>query len=275
MGDLLKIGIIAGGGNAPQELIKACQKAARPFYVIGLTGQADAGLPVDVTLDFGAFGAFKKNCAAQGVKEVVMIGHVRRPSMSELKPDLLGVKALAKIGLNVNGDDSLLTAVADVIQSECGVCVVGAHDIAPEILMPKGVLTKAQPDQQARKDMARALEVARGLGALDVGQAAIVQQGVVLGVEAIEGTDALIKRCGELKRAGGGGVLVKCSKPQQDPRFDLPTLGAQTIQNLADAGLAGVAMEAGASLFLDRKTTVLTADEKGLFISGIGVIESN
>ncbi len=269
MGADTKIGIIAGGGIAPHALIKACQQAGRAFYVFGLQAQADSDLPVDMTLNFGAFGAFKKICKSENIEHVVMIGNVRRPSMTEIKPDLLGVKAIAKIGLNAHGDDGLLRAVADVIESDCGVKVVGAHDVDETLLMPKGVLTKTEPDQQAQKDMERALEVARGLGAMDVGQAAIVQQGIVLGVEAIEGTDALIKRCGGLKRAGGGGILVKCSKPQQDPRFDLPTLGPTTIENLATAGFVGVAMEAGASLCLDREALIKLADEKGLFVCGI------
>ncbi|MGE0109908.1 MAG: LpxI family protein [Bdellovibrionales bacterium] len=264
-----KIGILAGGGRAPFELIRACCDQGRPFFVIGIKGQVDEDLPVDKALDFGAFGAFKKICERENITELVMLGRVHRPSITEIRPDFLGLKVLAKIGLNARGDDSVLRAVAQAIESECGVRVVGAHEVVEDLLMSEGVLTKVKPSEQVYKDIVRGLEVARGLGALDVGQAVVVQQGVVLGVEAVEGTDALIQRASELKRRGGGGVLVKCSKPQQDPRFDLPTLGPDTIRALAAAGFAGVAMEAGKGLFIDRAATIRLADEEELFVVGM------
>lgn len=264
-----KLGILAGGGIAPKEVMAVCRAENRPYFVFGLTGQVDEDLPIDMRLDFGAFGALKKRCLSEEIEQIVMIGHVRRPALSEIKPDLLGMKILAKIGLNLHGDDGVLCAVADAIEMEIGVEVIGAHEVSLQLLMSEGVQTRTQPKPQDRKDIERALDVARGLGALDVGQAVIVQHGLVLGVEAVEGTDSLIKRCGELKRGVDGGVLVKCCKPQQDRRFDLPTLGLTTIENLAKAGLAGVAMEAGVSLFLQREDIIRIADEKGLFVIGV------
>jgi len=125
------------------------------------------------------------------------------------------------------------------------------------------------PDDQARSDLERGLEIARAMGAMDVGQAVVVQQGMVLGVEAIEGTDALVKRCGELKREGPGGVLVKIKKPGQDRRADLPTVGVETAAAAAAAGLRGIAFEAGGTLVMDEVEMVREADDAGLFLIGI------
>ena len=267
-----KLGILAGGGNAPQALVQACRSSGRPFFVICLEGQAAPDFAADAPhawIGLGAFGGLKKLCEKEQIQEIVMIGSVRRPSVSEVRPDWLGVKVLARVGLSSLGDDGLLRAIGKVIEEECGVRLIGAHDVFGGILTPSGVLTKMSPDAQAEADVVRGLEVARMLGQLDVGQSVLVQGGLVLGVEAIEGTDALIARGGAIRRAGAGGVLVKIAKPQQDERYDLPTVGPQTIENLAAAGFVGVAIEAGRSLLLDRDKTLETANKAGLFILGI------
>ncbi|HAX91234.1 MAG TPA: DUF1009 domain-containing protein [Rhodospirillaceae bacterium] len=198
-----------------------------------------------------------------------MIGRVRRPSIAELKPDWLTLKLLTKIGINALGDDGLLRGVGKALEEECGVRVVGVADVFADILAPEGALTKTQVDEQSGEDIKRAVEIARTLGQLDIGQAVIVQQGIVLGVEAIEGTDALIARAALVRREGGGGVLVKLAKPQQDNRFDLPTIGLDTVQNVHAAGLSGIAVEAGRSLILDREKTIEAADMLGIFIVGL------
>jgi hypothetical protein len=149
--------------------------------------------------------------------------------------------------------------------------VVAPQDILGDLKAPEGVLGRHAPDTAARNDIARGLAVAKQLGLVDVGQAVVVQQGIVLGVEAIEGTDALLRRCGSLRRSTGGGVLVKISKPKQDRRGDPPVIGAATIGEAAAAGLAGIAVEAGGVLILDRKEVVQLADDKKLFLVGMGV----
>lgn len=279
MTHMAKLGILAGGGDAPKSVIAACRASGRPFYVFCLQGQADADLPTLTPdcegLGLGAFGHLKKRCHELSIEEIVMIGSVRRPSVAELKPDWLGVKVMARIGLSSLGDDGLLRALGQAIEQECGVRVVGAHEVTGGILTPSGILGRVQPDDQARADVARGIEVASTLGALDVGQSVIVQGGLVLGVEAIEGTDALIARTGSLARAGGGGVLVKLAKPQQDSRYDLPTIGARTIESLAAAGFSGVAVEAGRSLLLGQSQTIAAADQAGLFIWGLQVSEDS
>jgi len=270
--DAPKLGIIAGGGDAPRQLVKACQDLGRPFFVIGIEGHVEPALGRDVpyeSLPLGAFARLKDLCEREGIKDVIMLGRVRRPSLTELKPDWLTLKILTKIGLNVLGDDGLLRAVGTALEDECGVRVVGVADVFANLLAPAGVLTKAAPEPMAQEDIRRAVEIARTLGSLDVGQAVIVQQGIVLGVESVEGTDALIERSRHVRRAGDGGVLVKLAKPQQDNRFDLPAIGVETLRLAHAAGLVGVAVEAGRSLIIGREQTIDVADALGLFIVGL------
>ena len=273
-----KLGIIAGGGAAPRHLIDACRNLGRDFFVICLEGQADSGLAdglPHVWLHFGALAMLKTLADEQQLKEAVMIGRVRRPSLLEIKPDFLAFKALAKIGLNLLGDDALLRAVGKAIEDETGLRVIGAQDVFAGLLTPPGQLGCIAADELANNDIKRGVEIARTLGKLDIGQAVIVQQGIVLGVEAIEGTDALIARSADMRREGPGGVLVKIAKTQQDNRFDLPTVGPETIAAAAKAGLRGVALEAGRSLLIDREKTIALADEAGMFVVGIAAADAD
>jgi UDP-2,3-diacylglucosamine hydrolase len=147
--------------------------------------------------------------------------------------------------------------------------VLGAHEILTEAVAPKGLLTAAAPDAQASVDVARGVEVARALGAVDVGQSCVVQQGIVLAVEAAEGTDAMLARVGTLRRPGPGGVLVKLVKPGQDRRADLPTIGPDTVLAAAAAGLRGIAFEAGGTILAERPAMVAEAERTGLFLLGL------
>ena len=267
-----KLGIVAGNGSLPMALIKECQKQNRPFCVLALKGHANPDLiPADVSVKWIRLGAVGQGFAEmkkQGVGEIVLIGGVRRPSLKELCPDLRGLKFFAKIGIKALGDDGLLRAVIKEIESE-GFKVVGIDDIMPSLLAPKGVLGSIQPNEADTSDMKRGFEVAKLLGKADVGQAVIVQQGLVLSVEGIEGTAQLIKRTKELKRSGDGGVLVKVSKPQQERRVDLPTIGPNTIQDIKDAGFKGIAIEANSVLIAECEQTIKLADKLGIFIVGI------
>ena len=267
-----KLGIIAGGGTAPRTLIEACQKLQRPFYVVCLEGQADKGLAADVPhmwLPFGAAAKLKALAEQEQIGEIVMIGRVRRPSLLEIKPDWLAMKVLAKIGMNMLGDDALLRAIGKAMEEESGIRIIGVQDVFADFLTPEGALGSVTPNEDAQKDIERGIKVAKALGELDVGQSVIVQQGMVLGVEAIEGTDALIQRSGTVKRQGVGGVLVKMAKPQQDNRYDLPTIGPDTIAAMVKAGLIGVVLEAGRSLLIDREKTITEANAAGIFVLGI------
>ncbi len=266
-----KLGIIAGGGSAPRYLIEACQKLGRAFYVVCLEGQADKGLGEGLPhtwLPLGAAAKLKALAEAEQIEEIVMIGRVRRPSLLEIKPDWLALKVLTKIGMNMLGDDALLRSIGKAMEEEGGIRVIAIQDVFKDLLTPAGQMGAVAPDDDAQKDITRGIEVAKVLGQLDVGQSVIVQQGMVLGVEAIEGTDALIMRAAALRREGAGGVLIKIAKPQQDNRYDLPTIGPDTIAAMAKAGLRGVALEAGRSLLIEREKTIAAADAARIFIVG-------
>lgn len=266
-----KLGIIAGGGELPARLVAVCRVVGKPFFVIALDGHADQGVTEGVPhiwSRLGAAGTMLRALREAGVTDLVMAGRVRRPSFAELRPDWRAARLFARIGAKALGDDGLLRAVAQELELE-GFRVLAAQDVLADLLTPVGVLGRIVPDEGARIDIDHGMRVARGLGALDVGQAVVVQQGLVLGVEAIEGTDALIERCGPLRRTGPGGVLVKMCKPQQDGRLDLPTIGPVTVEKAAAAGLRGIAAEAGATLALDRDAVVAAADRLGLFVIGV------
>ena len=267
-----KLGIVAGGGILPQLLIKHCIAQNRPFFVLAIENNADRAIfTPDIThqwIRIGQAGTGFKRFAEEQVTEVVLIGTIHRPSLSDLVPDLRTAAFFARIGMKSLGDDGILRAVVKEIESE-NMRVVGIHEVMPDLLAKEGLLTKSKPDKQALADIKRGAEVAYELGRLDVGQSVIVQQGLVLGVEGIEGTDELIKRCGAYQRKGVGGVLVKLRKPQQDMRIDLPTIGTRTIEALHQAGMRGIAIHAGNALMINEPEVLALADKYGMFIMGI------
>ncbi len=267
----VKVGILAGGGALPARLAEAARGSGREVFVVAFDGHTDPATVTDhphIWARMGAAGAILGALRDAGVTELVFAGPVRRPSLAEIMPDWRATKFLAKVGTRALGDDGLLRAVTLGLEEE-GFRVLGIQDILRDLLAPVGAMGYHVPDEIAEIDIARGLQVARGLGALDVGQAVVVQQGLVLGVEAIEGTDALIDRCGLLRRDGPGGVLVKIRKPQQDLRLDLPTIGVRTVERALEAGLRGIAVDAGGTLVMDRADLVAAADRAGLFVVGM------
>ncbi len=267
-----KLGIIAGAGILPTQLIRFCQKTNRPFFVLALKNHADATLlPADCDIEWiriGAVGKSFKLMKKHNVKDIVMIGSVRRPSILELLPDRRALQLLTRVGLNKKGDDGLLRDVIREIEKE-GFAVRGIHELMPELLAPAGIFTYKKPDVIDVEDIARGCYVAKLLGLADVGQSVIVQQGLVLSVEGIEGTKALIERTKSLRRKGKGGVLVKTIKPMQEARADMPTIGVETVQSVYDAGLKGIAVESGKVLVTDVDAVTTLADKLGIFIIGI------
>ncbi|EME70818.1 hypothetical protein H261_06289 [Paramagnetospirillum caucaseum] len=267
-----KLGIIAGGGDLPGLVAAACRAQGRPFHILALSGHADPRVIGDEApqdwVRLGEAGTGFERLRRAGVAEVVMIGPVRRPSILELAPDFRTARFFARVGLKALGDDGLLRAVAAELEGE-GFKVVGVDEVLSGCLAIPGPYGNLSPDEQAGADIARGVQVARGLGALDVGQAVVVQQGIVLGIEAVEGTDNLLRRCAPLAREGLGGVLVKMRKPGQDRRIDLPTIGLATLREASAAGLRGIAVEAGGALVLDRDSMAAEADRLGLFVVGV------
>jgi len=270
-----KLGIIAGEGELPARVIEACRSSGRDFFVVAIEGHADpkivAGTP-HMWSRFGAADTAFAKLREVAAEEIVLAGAVRRPSLRNLRPDLRTAKFFGRLAMSAMGDDGLLSAVVREFEN-AGFRVVGADQILESMVTAARLYGKYAPDSAAAADIEIGLDVARALGRLDVGQAVVVQQGVVLGVEAIEGTDALLARCKDLKRDGPGGVLVKLKKPGQERRVDLPTVGPHTVVAAAAAGIRGLALEAGGSLILDPLTVVARADEAGLFVLGLEVPE--
>ena len=222
----------------------------------------------DVLIRIGQVGSGFKKLHDEKVEEVVMIGTIKRPTLADLVPDFRTAAFFAKVGMKALGDDGILRAVVKEIESE-GMVVRGIHEVVPELLIRQGVLGKKKPSKQDIADITRAVPVVTELGRLDVGQAAVVQEGLVLAVEGIEGTDELLHRSAAYKRKGSGGILLKLRKPQQDMRIDLPTIGVKTIERAKEAGLNGVALHAGNGLIVDEAEVIKTADKLGLFVMGI------
>ena len=268
-----KLGIVAGGGELPARLIEVCRQRGREVFVVALEGHTDPGTVHDVEhvwVRLGAASAAIEPLRAAGVRELVMAGPIKRPSLAELRPNLKVAGFFAKIGKRALGDDGLLRAVIHGIEEE-GFHVVGVDEIVRDMTAEAKTYGRHAPDEQAWRDIERGIEVAKAIGAQDIGQAAVVQQGIVLGLEAVEGTDALLARCAGLRRDGPGGVLVKVQKPAQERRADLPTIGVRTLRAAAAAGLRGIAVEAGGTLIVDAEAVTALADESGLFLFGIAI----
>ena len=270
--ELPPLGIVAGGGTLPGKVAAAAHAAGRRVLLVGLEGFAEPAVlapwPHEV-IRIGAAGRILAVLRAHGCLDLVLVGAVKRPSLLHLRPDAEGTRILARIGRAAfAGDDGLLGALIRVLGEE-GFRVLGAHEVMAEALGPAGLLSRTAPDALALADVARGVAVAHALGAADVGQGCVVQQGIVLAVEAVEGTDAMLARCAALARPGPGGVLVKVVKPGQDRRADLPTIGPRTIESLVAAGLRGVAFEAGGTIVAERGVTVAAADEALVFVLGL------
>jgi len=271
-----KLGIVAGGGGLPIELAAHCAQTRAAYAVSRITPFADAALAAHPghELNVGEIGARKSALRAEGCDAIVMAGIVTRPDFSAVKFDDEGAALVpAFVAAAREGDDALLRVLVDDFE-RAGFRVVGAHDAHPGLLAPAGQIGAHMPSDEAQTDIAKAAAVARALGAWDIAQAVAVCAGLVLAVEGQEGTDGLIARVASLRPAIRGtpqarrGVLLKRPKPNQERRIDLPTIGVATVENAAAAGFAGIAIEAGGALLLDRAALVARADALGLFLCG-------
>lgn len=270
------LGIIAGGGELPIAVAEAAMAAGRNVFILALKGSADDRVErfSHEWNTLGEVGRAMKLLRAHGVSEVLLAGKVARPRFSEIKLDAKGVMVLPKVVAAARkGDDALLRCMVSLFENE-GFRALGVAEAAPALLAGEGVLGRIKPGEDDLADIAVAVKVVRAMGALDIGQAAAVCAGLVLAVEAAEGTDRMVARVGELPEAIRGvpgepkGVLVKAPKPLQDGKTDLPVIGTDTVKNVAAAGLAGIAVEAGAALIMNRVGVIRAADEAGIFVMG-------
>ncbi|RWE75491.1 UDP-2,3-diacylglucosamine diphosphatase LpxI [Mesorhizobium sp.] len=278
-----KVGIIAGGGSLPVEVADGLVKHGFAPFIIIAAGE------VDREADFAAYdqeklaleeiGRLFPLLRRQGITHLVLAGEIkRRPRLSKIRPTfgLLAIIPLVVRALR-RGDDGLLKMLTRALETR-GVKVVGAHEIVPELTAGEGTLTATGPNKSDWRDIEAARKAAKAIGALDIGQAAIAIGGRAVALEGIEGTAGLLDRMRDLRGHGrlagkARGVLVKCAKPGQELRADLPTIGPQTVEAAHAAGLAGIAVEAGRSLILEGPTTLARANAFGLFIVGLPATE--
>lgn len=269
----MKLGLLAGGGPFPVRVADSAIRSGHEVFVVCLRGFCDpedfARFPHDV-VRIGAGGAIIQRLKDEGVTHVVLAGKVKRPSMMSLLPDVWMAKAMARVGVAIlSGDDALFRAVVQVLGEE-GFEVVSPQSLIEDSTAAEaGLLAGGEPDSMARADILRGIETLRCLAPMDVGQAVVVQQGMVLGIEAVEGTDALIVRAGELRREGPGGVLVKLAKTDQEMRVDAPVIGPMTVAGAKSAGLRGIAIEAGRTILAERAATLEAAGAAGLFVLAV------
>jgi DUF1009 family protein len=272
------LAIICGGGSFPGAVADAVARRGRRPVLFGIRGWADAAVVERYAhhwIAIGQAGRFFRLARAENCREVLFIGTVLRPPIAQLRLDWRTILLLPRVvAFYRGGDDKLLSGVAAVAESG-GLAVVGVKDVAPEIFVPEGVLGRYRPTERDQTDIARARAVIAALGPYDVGQAVIVANNNVLTVEAAEGTDNMLARIAELRRLGrvtappGTGVLVKAPKPGQDRRFDLPSIGPRTIENVARAGLAGLAVVAGSTMIAEAEATAAAADREKVFLVGV------
>ena len=271
------LGIVAGGGELPLAIAESARQSGREVFVLALTGLADewvSSYPHEWA-SLGEAGKVIKALRAHDCGDVLLAGKLARPNFSNLKLDAKGVLAAPRvIAAARKGDDALLRAVVDLFERE-GFHVVGVAEAAPGLLAPLGQMGRVAPSRESEEDIAAAFKIARAMGALDIGQAAVVCNGYTLAVEAAEGTDAMVARIATLPEHFRGtpvkrrGVLAKASKPMQDGKTDLPVIGVQTVKGAGAVGLAGIAVEAGGALILGKRAVIEEADRLGLFLVGV------
>ncbi len=275
---LPSLALIAGSGRLPQLLAQAARAQGRRISVFvfdPLLAEAFSGFDTHV-LNFAQVGVLMDLMKKLAIGELVMAGKIHRPDFSKLRPDATGMLMLpAILAAAARGDDALISAVVKIFESR------GIKIIPPEMIMQELVPVSAQwtvraPSAVDLIDIEKGFQVARALGALDIGQGVVVADGLVLAAEAAEGTDAMLMRVAQLPDAIRGaqsrrrGVLVKCAKPTQERRVDLPAIGPDTVAHADKAGLSGIAVEAGGSLIIDRDAVIAAADRFGLFVISTG-----
>ena len=272
------VGVIAGGGAMPFAVADSLQARGIAPVLFALRGACDSDRVAGFRhhwISVGQLGRATKLFRSEGCRDLIFIGSLVRPALSEIRLDWGTLRVLGKVMTAFRGgDDHLLSGVGRILEQD-GFRMVGIRDVAPDLLMPEGGITRAVPDASARADIGKGRDVLGALGPFDIGQAAVVIDGHVVAVEDIGGTDGLLARVAQLRADGrirakaGRGVLVKAPKSGQDPRFDLPTVGPRTVAGAAEAGLAGIAIAAGNALVVEPQAMIETADQAGLFIEGL------
>jgi UDP-2,3-diacylglucosamine hydrolase len=272
------IAIVCGGGSFPGAVAAAAARRGRPPVLFAIKGWADRKVVEQYRhhwIALGQAGRFRRLANDEGCRDVLLIGKLLRPPLRQIRLDWLTIRLMPRIARAFRGGDDWLLSSIGKMMEEHGLRLVGLKDVAPDIIVPEGVLGRHQPSARDRSDIARALDLIAAMGRFDVGQAVVVADNHVLAVEAAEGTDNLLSRLVDLRQQGRVttpervGVLVKAPKPAQDRRIDLPALGAATVGHATRAGLAGIAVAAGNTIIADAAEAIAAADSAGLFIVGV------
>ncbi len=272
------VGVIAGGGAMPFAVADSLAARGIAAVIFALKGACD---PAQVArfrhhwISLGQYGKATKLFRSEGCRDLIFIGTLARPALSDIRLDWGTLRIMGQVVASFRGgDDHLLSGIGRIFERD-GFRLVGIKDAAPDLLMPEGCITRTAPDADASADIARGREVLAALSPFDIGQAAVVIDGHVVAVEDIEGTDGLLARVARLRAEGrirakaGRGVLVKMPKSGQDLRYDLPTIGPRTVQGVATAGLAGIAVAAGNTIAAEPQAMIEAADKAGLFVTGL------
>lgn len=271
------LGIVCGAGSFPIAVAEAVERSGRPVVLLALHGFADpaVGRFTHEWTHFGAFGKLVSLARKHNLHDMVAIGSVFRPHLKDFRLDWTTLRILPRLArLYRGGDDHLLSGVADIV-SEYGFRLLSIAEIAPELVVPLGVLGRHKPSVEDEIDIAFGMDLLHALGSFDVGQAAAIAGRRVLAIEAAEGTMGMLTRLAKLRKGGRlqlpkrAGVLVKAPKPSQDRRIDLPAIGAETVEQAAEAGLSGIAVEAGGTIVPDVAALIRAADAAGLFVTGV------
>lgn len=265
------LGIVMGHGDLPVCVVEFCHAQKRPYVLFAVQGNADPSFIEKHPYEWISFGQISHNLdlfRKHNIQDIVFVGNVTRPSLFSLNLDWLGIRWLLSIGWKALGDDGLLSGVVRLLEKE-GFTVVGAHQLVEELLMPAGPLGKIKPSKEELASIKVGVQAAKELGQQDIGQGVIVSHDSILARETSEGTDSMLQETAPLLAEGRPALLVKVSKPQQEKRVDLPTIGPDTIKNLAHYGYKGVALEAGNGIILHPEQVIKMADQKGIFVYGV------
>ena len=276
---ITKLGILAGGGSLPKQLVEHCKRSGIPCFVLAFEesyvvpsaspSSCDDHIHADVITPIGHIGSGLAALKEAGVSELVLAGHMKRPSFRKLNLDDQAKKLLKKLGTKIlGGDDALLKALMSFLEDE-GFTILAAHEILGGMTIGAGIATKQKPDAEHATSIEKAMHMLNTISPLDVGQALVIEDEYVLGIEAAEGTDGLIARSASYMKTDKRAILVKAKKAGQDTRADMPTIGPNTIEQLAQHGYAGVAIEANNVLIVDKDKVIELANQHQLFITAV------
>tara|TARA_B100000676_G_scaffold309602_1_gene373602 strand:- start:1741 stop:2547 length:807 start_codon:yes stop_codon:yes gene_type:complete len=265
-----KLAIVAGGGSLPSLLREACNAVGREVLFLAIQGEVNDNLTPepDKWVILAQWGANLDYLRQNKVQQLVFAGTVKRPNLKDLRPDKRGAAFLTRLGLSWFGDDSILSTVLKELENE-GFEIISPNSLLENIVSKSGSYGKISPSEEDLKDIHRGINVIHKIGESDIGQALVLEEGIVIAIEAAEGTNEMLRRCKPFLNNGNHSVLVKGPKPRQELRIDMPTIGPQTVELAYRSGLSGIAVEAGGVLVIDEVEVIRLVDKLGLYLYGV------